>query len=127
MPAIRAFPMLSVANLTQSLDFYQRRLGGAESYRFPSNGPPVFVTLRFGETEIGLAQLGPTPPLHGQPLRPATGHRVELCMYVDDVDAVVSALRAEGARVLLEPSDQPWGERVAYVADPDDNLVMLTK
>jgi len=28
--------------------------------------------------------------------------------------------------VVLEPADQPWGERVAYLADPDGNLVMLT-
>jgi lactoylglutathione lyase len=65
-------------------------------------------------------------PLHGQPQRPAAGHRVELCVYVEDVDETVEAARAAQAHVLLEPTDQPWGERVAYVADPDGNLVMLT-
>ncbi|WP_235217120.1 glyoxalase/bleomycin resistance/dioxygenase family protein [Archangium violaceum] len=29
--------------------------------------------------------------------------------------------------ILLEPMEQPWGERVAYVSDPDGNLVMLTR
>ncbi|WP_437577674.1 VOC family protein [Sorangium sp. So ce887] len=29
--------------------------------------------------------------------------------------------------IVLEPADRPWGERVAYVADPDGNLVMLTR
>jgi lactoylglutathione lyase len=26
---------------------------------------------------------------------------------------------------LAEPVDQPWGERMAYVADPDGNPVMI--
>jgi lactoylglutathione lyase len=46
---------------------------------------------------------------------------------VDDVDAMVERLRAAAVPVVLEPVDQPWGERVAYVSDPDENLVMLTR
>jgi lactoylglutathione lyase len=26
---------------------------------------------------------------------------------------------------LQEPADMPWGERIAYVSDPDDNPVAL--
>jgi lactoylglutathione lyase len=51
---------------------------------------------------------------------------MELCVYVVDVDEAVSAARAAGAQLVLEPTDQPWGERVAYIADPDGNLLMLT-
>ena len=29
------------------------------------------------------------------------------------------------APVAMAPVDQPWGERAAYVEDPDGNLVML--
>jgi lactoylglutathione lyase len=29
--------------------------------------------------------------------------------------------------ILVEPAGQAWGERVAYVTDPDGNLVMLTR
>ena len=52
--------------------------------------------------------MGTAPPLHGRPLRPSTGHRIELCIYVDDVDEAAEALRATGAPVVLEPNDQPW-------------------
>jgi lactoylglutathione lyase len=118
------FPMLSAADLPASIAFYRDLLGGMEAYRFPE-ADPVFVTLMLGDSEIGIGGLG-DPPLHGQPQRPATGHRVELCVYVDDVDEAVDAARAARAPVILEPTDQPWGERVAYIADPDGNLVMLT-
>ena len=82
------------------------------------------MTLRFGESELGIGGLG-GDPIHGQPQRPASGHRIELCLYVDDVDATVEAARAREVPITLEPVDQPWGERIAYVADPDGNLVML--
>ena len=45
-------------------------------------------------------------------------------MYVDDVDATVRPRAPERAD-RGEPADQPWGERIAYIADPDGNLVML--
>lgn len=119
--------MLSVADLDRSVAFYGSVLGGTETYRFPAEGPPDFMVLRIGTSDIGLAKMGTAPPLHGRSLRPSTGHRIELCIYVDDVDEAAEALRATGAPVVLEPNDQPWGERVAYVEDPDGNLVMLTR
>jgi lactoylglutathione lyase len=116
--------MLSVADVPASLAFYGDLLGGTVAYRFPEEDP-VFITLQLGDSEIGIGRVSDAP-LHGQPQRPATGHRVELCAYVDDVDEAVGAGRAAGVSILLEPSDQPWGERIAFVADPDGNLVMLT-
>jgi lactoylglutathione lyase len=65
--------------------------------------------------------------LHGRPQRPASGHRVELCVYVDDVDGVFARAGAEGFEPVADPADMPWGERVAWLADPDGNLVMLTR
>ena len=46
-------------------------------------------------------------------------------VYVDDVDATLDRLRAGGAAVVAEPEDQPWGERVARMRDPNGNLVYL--
>jgi len=120
----RLFPMLSVADLDEAVAFYTGVLGAQETWRFPDKDP-VYLTLRAGASELGLGYVtGHT--LHGQPQRPASGHRIELCVYVDDVDAATEAARAAGAPVVVEPVDQAWGERVAYVTDPDGNLLMLT-
>jgi lactoylglutathione lyase len=126
-PGRRLFPMLSVENLGASLRFYETLLGGERNYQFPPEGDAVFVVVRFGQTEVGLGLLGAGPALHGQPQRPATGHRIELCLYVSGLDATFEAVSAAGAPVLLPPTAQPWGERVAYVSDPDGNLVMLVE
>ncbi|RYE56885.1 MAG: VOC family protein [Hyphomicrobiales bacterium] len=113
--------MLSVANMAASRRFYEAILGGELVYAFPPEGEPVFLTLSFGETEIGLGVLSERG-VHGRLLRPASGHRMELCINVEDVDATLIAL---GAKIVMLPVDQSWGERAAYVEDPDGNLVML--
>jgi lactoylglutathione lyase len=46
-------------------------------------------------------------------------------VYTADCDAVVERLRAAGVTVTEEPVDQPWGERVARVLDPDGNEVII--
>ncbi len=123
-PASRVMAMLSVGDMQKTLAFYRGVLGGEQVYQFPPEGEPGFLTLRFGETELGIGLLG-DQPLHGMPQRPASGHRVELFFNVEDTDATVAALQAIGARIVMAPMDLPWGERSAYVEDPDGNLVMF--
>jgi lactoylglutathione lyase len=125
--ASKLFPMLSCADLDRSLAFYGELLGGVEHYRFPEDGEPAFVALTIGgESEIGLGGIA-AEPLHGRAQRPAAGHRVELCVYVEDVDATYASASAAGFETVSAPADTPWGERIAWVADPDGNLVMLTR
>lgn len=127
MATRQVFPMLSVEDMAASLALYRDTLGGEVTYRFPADGDPAFVVLRFGDSDLGIGAIGDDSPLHGQALRPASGHRVELCVYVEDLAADFEAARAGGAPVIVEPSDTPWGERIAYVSDPDGNLLMLTQ
>jgi uncharacterized glyoxalase superfamily protein PhnB len=48
-----------------------------------------------------------------------------LWVDTDDCDAAVARLRAAAVEVVEEPADQPWGERVARVSDPDGNVIIL--
>jgi lactoylglutathione lyase len=123
--ASKLFPMLSCADLERSLAFYRDLLGGVETYRFPETGEPVFVALGIGEaSELGLGGVA-DQPLHGRRQRPASGHRIELCVYVENVDEVFGRASAGGVETVAEPADMPWA--VAWIADPDGNRVMLTQ
>ncbi|MEA2189879.1 MAG: hypothetical protein QOK16_4890, partial [Solirubrobacteraceae bacterium] len=53
-----------------------------------------------------------------------SGH-FSLWVYADDCDAAVEHLRVAGVKIVEEPTDQPWGERVARVLDPDGNVVIV--
>jgi lactoylglutathione lyase len=48
-------------------------------------------------------------------------------VYVDELDRLMGELRAAGVTVLREPAEMPWGERVAYVTDPEGNPVALAE
>jgi lactoylglutathione lyase len=111
------FPIIRVRDLEQSIVFYDLLLGMQQSYRWPEEGEPQFVVVGVGETALGI----------GRAQRPyQADDRYELCFYVDDVDRAVAELRAAGVRVEREPEDMPWGERMAWVSDPDGNRVHLT-
>ncbi|HXS46179.1 MAG TPA: VOC family protein [Solirubrobacterales bacterium] len=45
--------------------------------------------------------------------------------HTDDLDATFENLRASGAEIVQEPTDQPWGTRDLAVRDPSGNLVRI--
>ena len=108
----RAFPIISVRDLTATRTFYES-LGFSQTYQFPPEGEPAFVTMERGSSSLGIGAGG------------ADDDRFAYWVYVDDVDATVEELRQSGSTVVAEPEDQPWGERVAQTRDPGGNLVYL--
>ncbi len=50
------------------------------------------------------------------------GSRVLIAAGVADVDIAYENLKAKGVTFLRPPTDQPWGLRTAYFADPEGNL-----
>ena len=113
-----AFPILSTPDLARALGFYEDLLGGRVTYRFPDEGDAHYVGLELGSSHLGI---GADPELDAE----IGDQRFSLWVYVDDCDAIVETSRAAGLTVLEEPADQPWGERVARVADPDGNVVII--
>jgi predicted enzyme related to lactoylglutathione lyase len=60
--------------------------------------------------------------------KPATGYRVEIavrCPGREGVDAVHQRIVDAGYTSVRPPFDSPWGQRYAFVEDPDGNLVGL--
>jgi lactoylglutathione lyase len=113
------FPIVTTADLDRLLPFYTDVLGGQVEYQFPPEGAPAYVGLQFGKASFGLGHdpalelpKGGTPP-------------IALWLYVDDCDVTVERVRSGGGRIVEEPADQPWGERVARAEDPDGNQLIF--
>jgi catechol 2,3-dioxygenase-like lactoylglutathione lyase family enzyme len=45
--------------------------------------------------------------------------------HTDDLDAAFEEVRASGAEIVQEPTEQPWGTRDFAVRDPSGNLVRI--
>jgi uncharacterized glyoxalase superfamily protein PhnB len=43
------------------------------------------------------------------------------------VDNAYAELVVSGAAAVTPPADRPWGQRTAYVRDPDGNLIELVE
>lgn len=60
-------------------------------------------------------------------LRGLNGH-FEIALYVDtfeEVDEQYARVIKMGARSVLEPTTEPWGQRTCYIADPENNLIEI--
>ena len=118
----RAFPVVYATDVTATARFWER-LGFTRFWRLPPDGDPGYVGLRRDQAELAVTAREWAREQYG--LARGDGPRFEMFVYVDDVDALIEALRTEGAPVLRDPADMPWGERVATIADPDGNPVAL--
>jgi lactoylglutathione lyase len=117
----RAFPVIFAKRVIATTAFY-KRLGFQQHFQLPPEGEPGYVGLRRGSAELSVVDAGWPQEQYG--LAIGNGVRFEMFVYVDDLDATVEQLRTDTA-ILREPADMPWGERIAYVADPDGNPVAL--
>lgn len=106
-------PFLHVRGAAQMIDFLKQAFGAEEQSRAQSpDGVIHHATIRIGDSMIEMGEA------HGvwQPMPTV------FFMYVDDVDAWYRRAVAAGAGSRSEPGDQPYGDRVAGVSDPFENL-----
>jgi lactoylglutathione lyase len=114
-----AFPILQAGDVDRLISFYIEAFGFEMGYRFPTDGAIEYAFLKLAPLGIGIArQAEGLPPAH----RPAA---FELWIYADDADAAVDRVIGAGATLLEPARDQPWGERVALVADPEGNRIRI--
>lgn len=106
-------PFLHPRGADRMLDFLKEAFGAEEESRTQSpDGVIHHATIRIGDSMIEMGEA------HGQWQPMAT----TLFMYVDDVDSLYRRAVAAGAVSQSVPADQPYGDRVAGVTDPFDNL-----
>lgn len=117
--------VLVVADLDRSLSFYTETLGLPLGHR---SGP--YAQLDTGRTRLSLFErpaMADTLGLENldEPDPGAPGF--ELGFKVDDVDQAWKELTSHGVVQVVPPTDRPWGQRTAYLRDPDGHLIELAQ
>ncbi len=119
-------PILSVADVGRSLDFYTTKLGFQVQKRFDD---PPFAILDRGTVKLALADQGHAsddrPGIEPTALQDPAKPQVMLVLWVDDCPAVYERLTAEGVEFKTPPVYPPWGGSRCYAVDPDGYLVEI--
>ncbi|HXZ80901.1 MAG TPA: VOC family protein [Terriglobales bacterium] len=105
-------PYLHPRGAAAMIDFLKQAFGAEEEARYQSpDGVIQHAKVRIGDSVIEMGEA------HGeyQPV-PATLH-----MYVQDCDALYERALGAGAKSLMAPKDEPYGDRASGVVDPFGN------
>jgi catechol 2,3-dioxygenase-like lactoylglutathione lyase family enzyme len=118
------YVVLVVEDVDRALGFYCGLLGLPLGHR---SGP--YAQLETGVTRVAFYERTAMAETLGSELEPPSpnGPAFELGFKVDDCDVAYDELVTAGATPALAPADRPWGQRTAYVRDPDGHLVELAQ
>jgi catechol 2,3-dioxygenase-like lactoylglutathione lyase family enzyme len=118
-----AYTILYVEDVGRSLDFYAKAFDLKIRYRHESGD---FGELETGNTALAFSSRRLMTELQKNPSRAdAKAPSFEIAFATDDVAAGVTRALATGATLIQKPAQMPWGQTVAYVADPDGFLVEI--
>jgi methylmalonyl-CoA epimerase len=117
---------IAVKDLTDALNFYRDALGAevGERREVPAEGVEI-AFLPMGESELELLQ--PLDP--GNSIGRFVESRGEgihhICLLVEDIEAAVARLEAEGGRMATEIRSHPEGTRYAFVHPKSAHGVLI--
>ena len=116
--------ILIVEDLDRALGFYVDVLGLRLGHRSGD-----YAQLDTGTTRLALYTRSAMAKTLGMALNPPVSNApgFELGFKVSDVDAGFAELIARGAQPVMPPTDRFWGQRTAYLRDPDGHLIELAQ
>jgi uncharacterized glyoxalase superfamily protein PhnB len=124
-PAAAPFgAVVSVRDIDEAARFYQRILGFELQFTLPrADGELDLAVLRSGASTLLIGRLDVLHYEHETRARLIRkgphGLGITMTLLVPDVDKVFDAARKAGVQILLEPTDEFYGDRVFMFIDPD--------
>jgi catechol 2,3-dioxygenase-like lactoylglutathione lyase family enzyme len=103
-----ARPVLFVANIDRSVDFYRQQLDFTESWRYEEDGKAYVAQVDRLGCELILSSQWPDKVGNG-------------LMFISLDPGVLDALRVELEGRGVDVKDGQWGYRLMVVTDPDGN------
>ena len=99
-------PYLHPRSAPDYIDFLTRAFGAVEEFRAEHNGVVMHARVRIGDAAVEMGEA------------PARGEKPGFYLYVSDVDALHDRAVTAGAKSLMTPANQLYGDRLAMVEDP---------
>jgi len=114
-------PRLFCRDPAAEIEFCTSTFGAVELNRRPgADGKTAHALLTIGPAMVMIESEWPQIPNRAP--SPDGSSPVVLYVYVEDVDETVARAEAAGARVLVAPANQFWGDRTAWAIDPSGHV-----
>ena len=117
------YVILIVDDIDKAQHFYTKMLGLPLKHRSGE-----YAQIALSGTRLGLFSRSAMASTLDQKLEPeSSSTKFELGFKVENCDAAFEELVACGVPAVTEPQTRSWGQRTAYLADPDGNLIELVE
>ncbi|MGI5839381.1 MAG: VOC family protein [bacterium] len=111
--------LIVVEDMVRARDFYENVLGQKLKYDFGENIQyEGGFSLHLGAHYRRLLGVEEHVPVRA-------AHNYELYFETDALDETYDRLRRYSVRFLHELREQPWGQRVMRIYDPDENVIEI--
>ena len=114
---------LTVPDVVAALDFYSSAFGFERGEAMPHpngvEGALAHASMKYLGTHVVM--FGPEDLEWVEAVAPITSgakEPVDMYLYNPDMDAMLAKAREAGAKVVKEPEEMFWGDRIAVVEDP---------
>jgi PhnB protein len=119
--ASAVIPRLFCRDPVAEIEFCTAVFGAVEGVRRPgADGKTAHAMMLFGPAMVMIES--EWPGMTNRAPLPDGSSPVVLYVYVENVDETVERAVAAGARVLMPPTDQFWGDRTAWIIDPSAHV-----
>lgn len=118
------YTILYVSDVTKSIEFYEKSFGFNRKFITPEND---YGELDTGQTSIAFAsiELGKSNLKDGfiESDLDQKPFAIELGFVTDNVEEITKLAEQNGAKIIEEAKQKPWGQTVAYIRDMDGFLI----
>ena len=119
--ASAVIPRLFCREPVAEIEFCIMVFGAVEGVRRPgSDGKIAHALMTIGPAMVMIES--EWPEITSRAPTPDGSSPVVLYVYVENVDETVQRGVAAGARILMPPADQFWGDRTAWIMDPSGHV-----
>ncbi len=109
-------PYLVCKNAAKAIEYYTKAFGAQETVRMPGpEGRIMHAEVKIGDAMVMLSDENPD---RGAVAPSGKGRSQSLMLYTENVDAVFKRALDLGAKSIMEPVDQFWGDRMGNLEDP---------
>lgn len=114
--------ILYVNDFDKSMHFYKDILSLSIKMQYET-----YVEFDTGTTTLSINTRKDVREVTGLhiPNGPTKSQTFEIGFVVKNVMETIEELRRQGVEIVKEPVTKPWGQTVAYVADPDGHYIEI--